>query len=43
MHKYIPKGGTSCHEALQNMLDGMIDKGVLAILLQEVFKAAPIA
>ena len=43
MHKYIPKGGTSCHEALQNMLDGMANNGVLAILLQEAFKAAPTA
>ena len=43
MHKYIPKGGTSCHEVLQNMLDGMADNGVLAILLQEAFKAAAIA
>ena len=43
MHKYIPKGGTSCHEALQNMLDGMANNGVLAILLQEVFKATPTA
>ena len=43
MHKYILQGGTSCREALQNMLDGMTDKGVLAILLQEVFKVAPIS
>ena len=43
MHKYITKGGTSCHEALQNMLDGMVDNEVLAILLQEAFKAAPMA
>ena len=41
MHQCIPKGGTSCHEALQNMLDGMANNEVLAILLQEAFKAAP--
>ena len=29
MHKYIPKGDTDCHKLLQNMLDGMADKGVL--------------
>ena len=39
MHKYISKGGTSCHEALQHMLDVMANNGVLAILLQEAFKA----
>ena len=43
MDKYIPKGGTSCHEALQKMFDGMANNGVLAILLQEAFKAAPMA
>ena len=43
MYKYISKGGKSRHEALQNMLDGMANNGVLAILLQEDFKAAPMA
>ena len=38
------KSGASFHnvQAPQNMLDGMADKGIFAILLQEASKRAPI-